>query len=38
MPPFTAKVVSDAELIDVHAYLSSRPAPPPLKDIPLLNQ
>ena len=38
MPPFTAKVVSDVELTDIHAYLSSRPAPPPLKDIPLLNQ
>jgi mono/diheme cytochrome c family protein len=36
MPPFTAKVVSDAELTDIHAYLASRPAPP--KDIPLLNQ
>lgn len=36
MPPFTAKVVSGAELTDIHAYLSSRPAPP--KDIPLLNQ
>jgi ubiquinol-cytochrome c reductase cytochrome c subunit len=38
MPPFTAKVVSDADLTDIHAYLASRPAPPPLKDIPLLNQ
>jgi mono/diheme cytochrome c family protein len=38
MPPFTAKVISDAELTDIHAYLASRPAPPPLKDIPLLNQ
>ena len=38
MPPFTAKVVSDAELTDIHAYLASRPAPPPLKDVPLLNQ
>jgi ubiquinol-cytochrome c reductase cytochrome c subunit len=38
MPPFTPKVVSDAELTDIHAYLSSRPAPKPLKDIPLLNQ
>ena len=36
MPPFTAKVVSDADLADIHAYLSSRPAPPPLQDIPLL--
>ena len=38
MPPFTAKVLSDADLTDIHAYLSSRPAPPALKDIPLLNQ
>ncbi len=38
MPPFTPKVVSDAELTDIHAYLSSRPAPKPLKEIPLLNQ
>ena len=38
MPPFTSKIVSDADLTDVHAYLSSRPAPPALKDIPLLNQ
>jgi ubiquinol-cytochrome c reductase cytochrome c subunit len=38
MPPFSVKVISDAELTDIHAYLASRPAPPPLKDIPLLNQ
>jgi mono/diheme cytochrome c family protein len=38
MPPFTAKVVSDEELLDIHAYLSSIPAPPPTKDIPQLNQ
>jgi mono/diheme cytochrome c family protein len=38
MPPFTLKIVSDAELTDIHAYLSTRPAPKPLKDIPLLNQ
>ena len=38
MPPFTPKIVTDAELTDIHAYLSSRPAPKPLKDIPLLNQ
>ena len=38
MPPFSAKVVSDQELTDIRAYLASRPAPPPLKDIPLLNQ
>jgi mono/diheme cytochrome c family protein len=38
MPPFTAKIVSDADLTDVHAYLASRPAPPPAKDIAILNQ
>ncbi len=38
MPPFTAKVVSDQVLTDIHAYLASVPAPPPVKDIPLLNQ
>jgi len=38
MPPYTAKVVTDAELADVRAYLLSVPAPPPVKSIPLLNQ
>jgi ubiquinol-cytochrome c reductase cytochrome c subunit len=38
MPPYTSKVVSDAELTDIRAYLASVPAPPPLKNIPLLNQ
>ncbi len=38
MPPFTKKVVSDEVLMDIHAYLESIPAPPPAKDIPLLNQ
>jgi mono/diheme cytochrome c family protein len=38
MPPYTSKVISDAELTDIHAFLASVPAPPPLKDIPLLNQ
>lgn len=37
MPPFTAKVISDAQLTDIHAYLASIPEPPPVKDIPLLN-
>jgi mono/diheme cytochrome c family protein len=37
MPPYTAKVVSDAELADIRAFLSSSPEPPPLKSIPLLN-
>jgi ubiquinol-cytochrome c reductase cytochrome c subunit len=38
MPPYTSKVLSEADLADIHAYLSSIPAPPPAKSIPLLNQ
>jgi mono/diheme cytochrome c family protein len=38
MPPYTPKVLSDVELTDIHAYLSSVPKPKPVKDIPLLNQ
>jgi mono/diheme cytochrome c family protein len=38
MPPYTSKVISDAELTDIRAFLASLPAPPPLKSIPLLNQ
>ena len=37
MPPYTNKVVSDAELADIRAYLASLPDPPPAKSIPLLN-
>jgi len=36
MPPFTTKVVSDAELADIHAFLRSQPAPPDVANIPLL--
>jgi len=38
MPPYTGKVVSDAELADIRAFLASIPEPPPAKSIPLLNQ
>jgi ubiquinol-cytochrome c reductase cytochrome c subunit len=38
MPPYTSKVVSDAELADIRAYLASIPEPPPANSIPLLNQ
>lgn len=37
MPPYTAKVVKDAELADIYAFLQSLPEPPTVKDIPLLN-
>jgi mono/diheme cytochrome c family protein len=38
MPPYTAKVLSDAQLADIHAYLKSISPPPDVKDIPLLNR
>ena len=38
MPPYTAKVVSDAEAADIFAYLQTLPRSPSAKDIPLLNQ
>jgi ubiquinol-cytochrome c reductase cytochrome c subunit len=38
MPPFSEKVVSDADLEDIHAYLSSLPKSKDPKTIPLLNQ
>lgn len=37
MPPYTAKVASDAELADIRAFLNTVPLPPPVKSIPLLN-
>jgi len=38
MPTYSPKVMSDAELTDVWTYLKSIPDPPPVKNIPLLNQ
>jgi mono/diheme cytochrome c family protein len=38
MPPVTAKVVSDAELADIHAFLKTIAEPKPVHDIALLNQ
>lgn len=38
MPPYTAKVVSNAELADIRAYLATIAEPPSAKSIPLLNQ
>ncbi len=37
MPAYTAKVISDQELTDIHAYLQTLPKAKPAKDIPLLN-
>jgi ubiquinol-cytochrome c reductase cytochrome c subunit len=38
MPPYPKEILSDADLADIHAYLSSIPAPKDYKSIPLLNQ
>ena|SRR5437868_12560498 len=37
MPSFPPAVLSDANLADVRAFLASIPAPPPAKNVPLLN-
>jgi ubiquinol-cytochrome c reductase cytochrome c subunit len=37
MPPYTSKVISDAELADLHAFLKSLPQPRSAKSVPLLN-
>ena len=37
MPPFSEKLITDAELSDIYAYLQSRPKPADPKAIPLLN-
>jgi mono/diheme cytochrome c family protein len=38
MPPFTEKIVKDAELTDIYAFLRAQPAPPDVDKIPLLKQ
>ena len=37
MPPYGSKVLTDADIADIHAYLMSIPASPKLADIPELN-
>lgn len=34
MPPYTAKVLTAAELADIYAYLRSRPRPPAVSGLP----
>jgi ubiquinol-cytochrome c reductase cytochrome c subunit len=36
MPPYTTKVVTDATLADIYAFLQSLPAPPSVDAVPLL--
>jgi mono/diheme cytochrome c family protein len=38
MPAYSEKVLSDADLTDIYAYLESLPKPADYKTIPLLNQ
>jgi len=38
MPPYTSKVISDQDLVDINAYLRSVPASPSAKTIALLQQ
>lgn len=36
MPLYTERIVSDEDLGHIHAFLESRPTPPPVESIPLL--
>src|SRR5215510_3198540 len=38
MPPYTTKVVTDAQMSDIYAYILTLKASPAARDIPLLNQ
>ncbi len=38
MPPYTEKVVSNADLVNIHAFIQSRPAPPAVASVPLLQK
>jgi len=38
MPPYTEKVVSNADLVNIHAFIQSRPAPPAAASVPLLQK
>jgi ubiquinol-cytochrome c reductase cytochrome c subunit len=36
MPPYTAKVLSDADIADIYAFVQSLPQPPKVESTPLL--
>lgn len=36
MPPYTSKVLPDADLADIYAFVQSLPQPPKVESIPLL--
>jgi len=37
MPPYEAKILSDADAANIYAFLKSLPPPQTAKDVPLLN-
>jgi mono/diheme cytochrome c family protein len=38
MPPYVESAMPDAEVANIHAYISSLPPPPDVKSIPILNR
>ena len=36
MPPYTAKVLSDADVADIYTFVQSLPRPPKVESVPLL--
>jgi len=38
MPPYVQSAMPDAEVANIHAYISSLPPPPDVKSIPILNR
>jgi ubiquinol-cytochrome c reductase cytochrome c subunit len=36
MPPYTSKILSDVDMVDIYTFVQSRPAPPPVESLPLL--
>ena len=38
MPPYVESAMPDAEVANIHAYVSSLPPPPDVKSIPILNR
>lgn len=38
MPPYTSKVVSDADLANIYAFVQTRATPPAVQSVPALSQ
>jgi ubiquinol-cytochrome c reductase cytochrome c subunit len=35
MPPYTSKVLTDAEMSDIYGFVQTRPVPPPVRELTL---